>query len=233
MAKASENIFPKLQFSEETAPGTPSADQAVIYVKADGKLYLKDDAGTETDLTATGGGGGSGALTLIDTQTPASGAITFTSIPNTYRALYVVGRLRSDRANVVDAGIVQFGGATLDTGSNYRYESDRQGDSTSSVQSNGDTSLHFGDSNVPAGSADADASSHFEFTVYRYADTTAYRSVHGFASGYSSSTVFRRTWHLGQWMDTTDAVEQIKVASATGSNLVAPSELSLYGMAAS
>lgn len=58
MAKASDNVFPKVQFSEETAPATPSAGQAVVYVKADGKLYLKDDAGTETDLTATGAGSG-------------------------------------------------------------------------------------------------------------------------------------------------------------------------------
>lgn len=42
-------------FAEVAAPSTPSAGQAVIYVKSDGKIYLKDDAGTETDLTASGG----------------------------------------------------------------------------------------------------------------------------------------------------------------------------------
>ena len=41
-------------FAEVAAPATPSAGQAVTYVKTDGKLYLKDDAGTETDLTAGG-----------------------------------------------------------------------------------------------------------------------------------------------------------------------------------
>lgn len=58
MAKASDNVFPKVQFSEEAAPATPASGQAVLYSKADGKPYWKDDAGTETDLTATGGGGG-------------------------------------------------------------------------------------------------------------------------------------------------------------------------------
>jgi hypothetical protein len=43
-------------FSEAAAPGTPASGKAVIYVKTDGKLYLKDDAGTETDLTSGGGG---------------------------------------------------------------------------------------------------------------------------------------------------------------------------------
>lgn len=41
-------------FAEAAAPGTPDTGKAVIYVKTDGKLYLKDDAGTETDLTSGG-----------------------------------------------------------------------------------------------------------------------------------------------------------------------------------
>ncbi len=56
MAKASENEYPKVTFAESAAPSTPSTGLANIYVKTDGKLYLKDDAGTETDLTASGGG---------------------------------------------------------------------------------------------------------------------------------------------------------------------------------
>lgn len=39
---------------EIAAPGTPAAGIAALYVKADGKIYLKDDAGTEYDLTETG-----------------------------------------------------------------------------------------------------------------------------------------------------------------------------------
>lgn len=45
-----------LTLTEQTAPGTPSAGTATLYVKTDGKLYSKDDAGTEYDLTATGSG---------------------------------------------------------------------------------------------------------------------------------------------------------------------------------
>jgi hypothetical protein len=43
--------------SEMAAPGTPASGKVVIYSKTDGKLYIKDDAGTETDLTSGGGGG--------------------------------------------------------------------------------------------------------------------------------------------------------------------------------
>jgi len=37
--------------------GTPASGYGVVYAKTDGKLYFKNDAGVETDLTATGGGG--------------------------------------------------------------------------------------------------------------------------------------------------------------------------------
>lgn len=54
--KASDNVFPKLIFSAGDAPATPGADEIVIYAKADGLLYYKDESGTEAPV---GGGGGS------------------------------------------------------------------------------------------------------------------------------------------------------------------------------
>ena len=42
--------------SGTTAPSTPSSGEGVIYEKNDGKLYFKNDAGTEYELTATGSG---------------------------------------------------------------------------------------------------------------------------------------------------------------------------------
>lgn len=44
-----------LTLDEIAAPGTPSAGKVAIYPKTDGKLYIKDDTGTETDLTSAGG----------------------------------------------------------------------------------------------------------------------------------------------------------------------------------
>lgn len=43
-----------------SAPGTPASGKVVIYAKADGKVYRKDDGGTETEL-------GGGAYTQSDT----------------------------------------------------------------------------------------------------------------------------------------------------------------------
>ena len=49
---------------EIAAPSTPASGTVHIYAKSDGKLYIKDDAGTETDLT--GGGGGSIAPLVVE-----------------------------------------------------------------------------------------------------------------------------------------------------------------------
>ena len=40
---------------QASALATPASGTLVIYAKTDGKLYAKNDAGTEYDLTATGG----------------------------------------------------------------------------------------------------------------------------------------------------------------------------------
>jgi len=40
----------EIRLKEDTAPGTPPAGLVSIYVKTDGKLYIKDDAGVETPV---------------------------------------------------------------------------------------------------------------------------------------------------------------------------------------
>lgn len=54
----------KVPFIEAAAPSTPAASRVVIYAKADGLMYSKDDAGTET-LMSGGAGGGSVATDAI------------------------------------------------------------------------------------------------------------------------------------------------------------------------
>lgn len=50
----------KVTLNEAAAPGTPATAKVAIYAKADGKVYCKDDAGTESDLTA-----GSGTISRV------------------------------------------------------------------------------------------------------------------------------------------------------------------------
>lgn len=44
-----------IELPEVAAPSTPASGFLRVYAKSDGKAYQKDDAGTETDLSATGG----------------------------------------------------------------------------------------------------------------------------------------------------------------------------------
>lgn len=45
-----------IQLEQIAAPATPAADKARLYIKSDNHLYLKDEAGTETDLMEAGTG---------------------------------------------------------------------------------------------------------------------------------------------------------------------------------
>jgi hypothetical protein len=54
----------KIPFVEAAAPATPAASRVVVYAKADGLMYSKDDAGVET-LMSGGAGGGSVATDAI------------------------------------------------------------------------------------------------------------------------------------------------------------------------
>lgn len=63
-----------IQLKESAAPATPDSGFAAIYVKSDGRLYIKNDAGTEAQT-----GGALGVAQITPTElTIASGAITVT-----------------------------------------------------------------------------------------------------------------------------------------------------------
>ena len=53
-------------YTEGSAPATPPSGKVVLYAKADGLLYSKDDAGTESAVT----GGGSGTVTSVAATVP-------------------------------------------------------------------------------------------------------------------------------------------------------------------
>ena len=99
-----------MQVREFAAPGTPASGYGYIYEKTDNKLYFKNDAGTEYDLTATGGGGG--GLTDGDYgDIVVSGTGTVMSIDNNVvtnadirqsAALSVIGNSTNATANVAD-----------------------------------------------------------------------------------------------------------------------------------
>ena len=93
-----------LQLSERAAPGTPSTATVYLYAKSDGKLYFKDDAGTEytvatgsaAGLTAPadlmGGSGVDGDVThSADTQLGANPQYADWTVDATFEVYPVVG----------------------------------------------------------------------------------------------------------------------------------------------
>ena len=56
-----------LGLKEMAAPATPPTGSVRLYAKADGKLYAKDDTGTESDLTAGASGGEANTASNVGT----------------------------------------------------------------------------------------------------------------------------------------------------------------------
>ena len=121
MTKFEENQSPRLTFLESAAPGTPASGLGYLYEKTDNKLYFKNDAGTETELTAAG----SAALILLEQHTAsASAQLDFTTfISSTYDTYRIVGSelvLATNSAHLyLEMGTG--GGPTYDTGNNYEW----------------------------------------------------------------------------------------------------------------
>lgn len=80
MTKASDNQYPKVTFLESSAPSTPASGLAFEYVKTDGKLYFKNDAGTETELTAASGPAFHGVHARKTATFPSLTNATFTTL---------------------------------------------------------------------------------------------------------------------------------------------------------
>ncbi len=57
---------------EQSAPSSPATNYGRLYSKSDGKIYYKNSAGTEYDLTFSGAGG---TVTSVATSSPLTGGI--------------------------------------------------------------------------------------------------------------------------------------------------------------
>lgn len=75
----------KITYVEAAAPSTPAGSRVVVYAKADGLMYSKDDAGTET-LMSSGASSGSVAT---DTIWDAAGDLAVGSGANTAAKLAI------------------------------------------------------------------------------------------------------------------------------------------------
>ena len=92
---ASDNVFDTLRMAEAAAPSTPPSAQTVIYTKSDGRIYWKDDAGTEYSVASLGDITGIASLDDVpdvNAPSPADGdVLTWDSTPGEWIAAAATG----------------------------------------------------------------------------------------------------------------------------------------------
>jgi hypothetical protein len=153
--------------AEIAPPSTPSTGFGTIYAKTDGKLYFKNDAGTETDLTA-GAGAGSGSVTSVDMSVPTGFAISGNPITTSGTLALAFDTGYSLPSNATQATWIT--ASSTDTLTNKTFDANGTGNSLSNVEtadiasgskSGSDTTLITGtagtDGNVVTWNADGDA----------------------------------------------------------------------------
>lgn len=93
--------------SEIAAPATPASGKVALYAKADNKVYIKDDTGTETDLTASVTDGDKGDITVSSSGTVwtiDNDAVTYSKIQNVAGNSFL-GRAASGAGDVGEIAI--------------------------------------------------------------------------------------------------------------------------------
>ena len=223
------------EFTEAAAPGTPASGFVRAYTKTDGKFYIKDDAGLETDIT--GGGGGSGAMTLISSVTTSGSqsTIAFSSISGAYNHLLLLGMVRTDRAAQTTRIGIQVGNSSLDTGSNYVYYVQQEGNDAdvSLSSSDGATAGDLARYTFPAGSATANRFGTLRIWIPEYTNTAFHRNIHSDArvNAHTDTDRYLHGHGITTWTNAADAIDIISLASLEASDDFADGSIvRLYGI---
>jgi hypothetical protein len=179
-------------------------------------------------FVASDAGGSLFEIETVELSTAAT-SISFSDIPQTYRDLVIVGELRSDRSgNTTDTARIRVGNGTVDSGTNYRYQTAYLSHAASgfSEEGEGQTALVFYTS---AATADAGIFGTIEARVLRYVDTTYKRSIRGDWNTLADSTSAFSGWVNGTWENTAAAIDVVQFTPVNGPNFIAGSYLTLYG----
>ncbi len=156
-------------------------------------------------------------------------SISFSSIPSTFRMLYIVGQIFSDLAAATSDNVeVNVGNGTVDTGANYDYASFWRGDTDDEDGSAGQTTFRVR-AGCPAGGIGAGKFTLFQCRIYNYASTDEFRPIQGEGGAIDSTTKYRQAFANGVWKNSADAIDIVTIAPGAGANWKAGSKLTLYG----
>jgi hypothetical protein len=165
---------------------------------------------------------------LLATELKGSdGTFTFSSIAQTYQALKLHLRLRSDVASVTDGVRIQVGNSSLDTGSNYAHMVHREGLAAANSQS---AAAAFVEGLiVPGNTGAANYFGIVDITIEDYAVSTYWRNMLLYG-GSTEPSGYRIGTGVGTWKNAAAAIDILKVYPGAGTNWKAGSAAWLYGL---
>ena len=175
------------------------------------------------------------AFTVIDhtEMTGATASWSETSISSSYDHLLIKASMRSDAGSSISVtGLVQLNGETTNT--NYSYTELGASSSGSSTPTSARLTSEptLGYPPMPGAAALADTFSTLTMWIPNYANTANFKQVWWEAALENNSTT-NGQWGLkvnaGLWANT-DAVDEILISPAGGSNFVQYSTFTLYGV---
>lgn len=184
-----------------------------------------------TTAYADAAGGGSSALTQIANTVLGSAAasITFSAIPGTFNHLKLDGMGRSANGAGVDEWTTIVNGVTT----NYDSSIFGQFSSTPSAGQNvaaAAWTISGAGADLTGGTSTAGVASGYHVELPFYALTTLQKTIiqqSGFADG---ALTTMRTWTLMGGNRSTTAITSVTIATNSGSNLVAGTAMTLYGL---
>lgn len=146
----------------------------------------------------------------------ATASYTFTSIPDTYTDLVLVGDCLSTNGGGVGLS-VQF---NSDTGNNYL----QVGYYSNGLGSSSNNSFNSGDK-IYVALVDNTERSGFKTDILNYSSTATFKNTlsHGGQLNYLSG-------YVGMWKNSTDKINSIKILCDGGSTIKADSKFALYGI---
>jgi hypothetical protein len=207
--------------------GTPLATDATT-LNFVGAGVTATGAGATKTITIPGGSG-SGDYTYIDEVLVGSGGaatVSFTSIPNTYRDLVLISRVRMESSSNGENVALRLGsGGTPDTGTNYAHWLSYTGWTSGSVDNTADTTFYCcigADADAPAGGF---AWSKAE--ILGYSDATAWKGYSMHAYSFDGAGRLKTEDH-GVWKNASVAVDIVRLTPSVG-DIAEGSRFTLYG----
>jgi hypothetical protein len=183
--------------------------------------------GTSWGLTAlpTGGTGSGGGYTLIaDATVSVDGSVIFTDIPQTYKQLHIVGRVRGSNNGTSDTLTIQVGNGSIDTGVNYSYMLRQDGSAAANNRS--DTAIYIAGGIISGNSDTAGYFSDIRVDINYYTDSQ-FKTFEVQSSTYGAA--YRSSIGGGIWKSTA-AINQIQIQGLALGKLETGSRISLYGL---